>query len=441
MRAREVFLALLIIFGGVFLYYAKSGRLNLEWDGWDGFFGNRGEEYVFESSQEIPAPVPARLDIRNSHGAVVIEASGTGPATISFRKRIWRKDKAAAQALADELKMIINREGDRLVLSTNRDDFKRKNFETDFKIIVPAGTPVLVKNSYGPIAVKDMGAAELINSHGRISASAVGAGLILRTSYEDVSVDGVRGDCSIEAPHGRIIAQNVQGELTVQGRNGSVRAERIAGKLTIDASNSEVTAKDIQGPAEIGSSYETIRLAGTADARVRGSHCDVILAGIKGTVDVTDEYGSVTADDIQGVFKVEGKSLQVVGRSIRGDEIRLKTSYENVDLFDFSGPATIVLGHGDLHLRPRDFSGPLTVEGSNCAVALEWPAGARAPFEGRTMSGSIAWGLAEKPSLETTNGTSVTKAFPDAAGKPSVMIATSYGDIRIKSAAPAAKTN
>ena len=58
MRAREIFLALLIIFGGVFLYYAQTGRLNLDGEGWDGFFGSRGEEFVFESSQEIAGPRP-----------------------------------------------------------------------------------------------------------------------------------------------------------------------------------------------------------------------------------------------------------------------------------------------------------------------------------------------------------------------------------------------
>ncbi len=436
MRAREVFLALLIIFGGVFLYYAQTGRLNLEWDGWDGFFGSRGEEFVFESSQEIPAPVPARLDIRNSHGAVEIEAAGSGPVTVLFRKHVWRKDKAAAQGVADELKMIVNREGDRLVLSTNRDDFKRKNFETDFKILVPAGTPVLIKNAYGPIKARGTGTAELINAHGRVSASAVGGGLVLRTSYEDVAVDGVQGDCRIDAPHGQVIVQNVQGDLLVDNTYGSVRAEKTARKLTINASHSEVSASDIQGEAEIGSSYETIRLSRAAAAKIRGRHCDIILAGVKGPVDVVNDHGTVTADDVQGAFKVEGQDLGVTGRFISGPEIRLQTTYQDVRLLDFSSPATISVGHGDLTLRPRELLAPIEVRGSYCAVTLEWPAGLRAPFDGQTTSGAIAWDLTEKPSLQKTNGISVTRAFPDAAGKPGVTIVTSYGDIRVKAAGP-----
>jgi DUF4097 and DUF4098 domain-containing protein YvlB len=440
MRAREVFLALLIILGGVFLYYAQTGRLNFEGDGWDGFFGSRGEEFIFENTQEIPSPIPARLDVRNSHGAVEIEASGNGPVTVLFRKHVWRKDKAAAQAVADGLKMIVNREGDRLVLSTNRDDFKKKNFETDFKIIVPAGTPVLVKNAYGPVKARGTGTAELINTHGRISASAVAGGLVLRTSYEDVAVDGVQGDCRIDVPHGQVIVQNVQGDLLVDNTYGSVRAEKAAKKLTISASHSDVTAADIQGDAEIGSSYETIRLTRAAAAKIRGSHCDIVLAGIKGPVDVINDYGSVTADDIQGGFKVEGKDLGVTGRSIAGPEIRLQTSYQDVRLLDFSGPTTVSLGHGDLTLRPRDLSAPIGVQGSYCAVTLEWPAGLRAPFEGQTTSGNIAWELAEKPTLQKTNGTSVTRAFSDPAGKPGVTIVTTYGDIRVKSSAPASPT-
>jgi len=434
MRAREIFLALLIIFGGVFLYYAQTGRLNLEWNGWDGFFGGRGEEFVFESNQEIPAPIPARLDIRNSHGAVEIEAAGTGPVTILFRKHVWRKDKAAAQAVADDLKMIVNREGDRLVLSTNRDDFKRKNFETDFKIVVPAGTPVLVKNAYGPIKARGTGTADLINVHGRVSASAVGGGLVLHTSYEDVAVDGVQGDCHIDSLHGEVIVQNVQGDLLIGNTYGSVRAEKAARKLTINASHSEVVAADIQGQAEIESSYETIRLTRAAAAKIRGRHCDIVLAGIKGPVDLVDDHGTVEADDIHGAFRVEGQDLGVTGRSISGPELRLQTSYQDVRILDFSGPATVSLSHGDLTLRPRELSASIEVRGSYCAVTLEWPAGLRAPFDGQTTSGAIAWDLPEKPSLQKTNGTSVTKAFPDAAGQPGVTVVTSYGDIRVKGA-------
>ena len=97
------------------------------------------------------------------------------------------------------------------------------------------------------------------------------------------------------------------------------------------------------------------------------------------------------------------------------------------------------IGNGDLTLRPRELSAPVEVRGSYCAVTLEWPAGLRAPFDGQTTSGNIAWDLPEKPSLRKTNGTSVTRAFSDAAGKPGVTIVTTYGDIRVKEAGPESK--
>ena len=431
MRAREIVLALVIVLGGVFLYYAKTGRMAWDWDGLDGIFSARGEEFVFEASQAIDEPMPAQVEIRNDHGAVEIEGAGTGPVTILFRKHVWRKDKAAAQTVADALKMIVNRVGDRLVLSTNRDDFKTKKFETDFKLVVPAGTPVLVHNAYGPVKAKGTGPAELINTHGRVSAAAINGGLVLRTSYDDAIVDGIQGDCRIETPHGQVVVQNVQGDLVVESSYGSVRAERAAKKLTISAPHSEVTAKDIRGDCEIGSSYETIRATRTAALKIRGRNSDILLSEIKGAVDVLDDHGTLDAGTIQGSFKVEGKDLRVSARSIDGGETRFRTSYGDVELLDVAGPAFITLSHGDLILRPREPAGPIEVQGSYCAATLEWPAGLRAPFEGRTQSANIDWGLTEKPSLATSNGTSVTKAFPDAAGKPAITIVTTYGDIRV----------
>jgi hypothetical protein len=435
MKVRDVFLALLIIAGGIFLYYAKTGRFNIEGDGWEAIFGVRGEEYVFETSQEIPAPLPARLEVNNSFGRVEIEASESGPVTVLFRKRIRRRNKAEAQAVADALQMISTRSGDRLILSTNRGSFRTKRFETDFKIVIPADTPVIVKNSYGDVTARRTGAAELVTSHGRVSASGIAGGLTVRTSYEDVIVDGVQGDCRIDARHGQVLVQNIRGDLAVENSYGSVRAENAAKTLTIEASHSEITAKDIAGRIEIGSSYETIRVSGAAATKIRGIHCDVILAGIQGPLDIINDHGTVTADDIRGTFVVEGRDLLVTGRSITADEIRLNTTYQDVSLLDFSGRATIVLGHGDLVLRPRDLAGPIDVQGSYCAVTFDWPAGLRAPFEAGTRSGNIRWGLADAPALQQANGTSILKAFPEAREKPPITIKTSYGDIAVRGTA------
>ncbi len=436
MRAREIVLALLIILAGVSLTFVKSGRLSI--DG-EEIFGWSGQEFRFEESRDIPGPVPAWLEVANSHGAVTVEAAATDQVRIVFTKRVWRKDEAAAKSVAGTIKLIANQTGDRLVLSTNREEIKTKRFETDIRVTVPAATMVLVKSSYGPIKATGVARADLINSHGRVSAAAIAGPLVVRTSYEPVDVDGIAGDCRIEAPHGEVNVRAVEGELVIENSYERIRVEKAAKTVTIVGSHSDILAKELGGRAEIGSSYEAIRVAGAKDVKVRGLQCDIELIEIAGAAEVVNDHGFVRAKGVTGGLKIDGRDVGVSATEIAGPEIRISTSYQDVDLLDFSGLVLITLSHGDLRLRPRDLGAAVEVNGSYAAVGLEWPAGIIAPLDIKTTSGEIRWSLAGKPASLTTNGSSELKAFPEAAGKPGVKIVTSYGDVTIRDAGTSIK--
>lgn len=435
MRAREIVLALLIILAGVSLTYFKQGRLPLDGE----LFGWSGQEFRFEETRDIPGPAPAWLEVANSHGAVTVEAAATDAVRIVFSKRVWRKDEAAAKEVAEAIKLIANQTGDRLVLSTNRAEFTTKRFETDIRVQVPAATSVLVKNAYGPVKASGVARADLISSHGRVSASGIAGPLVVRTSYEPVDVDGIAGDCRIEAPRGEVNVRSVEGELVIESSYERIRVERTSKTLTIVGSHSDILARELGGRAEIGSSYEAIRVAGAKDVRIRGLQCDIVLTEISGAAEVVNDHGSVRAKGVAGGLKVEGRDLGVSASEIAGPEIRIATSYQDVDLLDFTGPALIILGHGDLRLRPRSLDATVEVQGSYAAVDLEWPAGMVAPLEAKTTSGEIHWRLAGQPASLTANGSSELKAFPEAAGKPGLKIVTSYGDVTIREAGSPAK--
>lgn len=432
MRAREIVLAVFIILAGISLTAVKTGRLSF---GDGDFWGGSGREFRFEESREIPGPVPTRIEVANVRGQVTVEAAETGSVQVLFSKRLWRKEEAEAQAAAAGLRLTVNRTEDRLILTADAVDGSTRRFETGLKLVVPAASTVVVKNAYGPVRASGLASAELTNSHGSVSAARIAGALVVRTSYEPVDVDGVGGDCQIEAPRSEVHVRMVSGDLLVENSYEPVRIDGAARALTVSGNHSDILAKGIGGRAEIGSSYEPIRVVGAAEAKIRGLQSDIELEDIRGAADVTDDHGSLRARNVAGGLKVDGKDLGVWASGIGGPEIRISTSYQDVDLLDFGGPAVIVLQHGDLRLRPRDLSGPVDVQGSNAAVDVEWPAGLRAPLSARTASGEIRWSLAEKPASLTANGSSEVKAFPEAAGRPGLTIVTSYGDVTVREAA------
>ena len=429
MKAREILLVLALIAIGVFTYYAKTGRIVVGGDG-DGLFWGHTEEFSFEESREFASPPPAELRVINAHGTVDVRGTETDKVTVTLRKTIRRKTREEAAAVAGQLKMSAVRDERRLTLSTNREEFTRKGFETHFTVVVPAGLAVFVRNSYGGVKTDNTGATEIVNLHGAVTAGNVAGRLAIEGSYEDVDVHGVRAAARIAVPHAKIIVVGVAGELAVEGSYGEIFVERAEANVRIEAPHSSVSLKDLKAGAEIRNSYETVTVAGAGPVKVFGHHSDVDAARIEGALEVTDTNARVTAADIAGDLKIEGAAIAVRAERIGGREIFISTSTENVELLGFSGKATVVLRHGAATLEPSAFGGPIDVRGDHADVTLGWPTGARTPFEAETKRGAIRWGLADKPALERTNGTSLTKAYPEALG-PLVKIATTYGDIEV----------
>ncbi len=251
MKAKEIILAILIIAAGAFIYYAQSGKLDWEFDGEGGPFFANWNEFTYEESQEIQAPLPQELQVINAHGNVEVQGAEGNKITVSFKKTIWRKNETEAKKVADQLKMIVNREEPKLVLSTNRDEFRVKRFETNFKISVPVGMTVLVKNSYGLVRIGKTGKTDLTNPHGQIQAFDVGGDLIIDNSYEDVEAGGIMGACRITSPHSDVTARDIQGELIIAHSYGKIHLENIEKDAAVDGSHSEIFGKGLKGRADI----------------------------------------------------------------------------------------------------------------------------------------------------------------------------------------------
>jgi len=436
MRARDVILVLLVIGVGVFLTYEKSGRLDgLFGEGWEGPWWRTSTTFDYEETQEIPGPVPAELQVVNGRGEVEIVGGDTDKMTVVFKKHVSARDQAEADQIAAELRMIVTPSESRLVLSTNRDNFRKKRFATDFKIVLPAGKSVLVKNAYGLVRTGQTGRTEISNPHGDVVVRSVEGSLILINSHQSVDVDGVRGDARVQASHAGVALKNILGELTLDHSYGEIRLENISQKLILNGSHSGIRAQGLRAEAEISSSYETIILSDVSTVRIQARHCDIQGDGITGLFDVTNTYGRVKVTALKGDLKVEGGKVSVDGRGLQSSEIYVHTTYQNVSLAEFSGKATIVLSHGDLNLEPiGSLTGAVDVQGTYAGVRIAWPDGLRTPFEGRTRDGRIIWNLNERPDLETSNGSTETRAFSQETGKPGLLIVTTHGDIKVEPA-------
>lgn len=431
MKAREILLALVIIAVGVIAHYANSGKLDLLFEN-EPFFRISGEEFVFEESLEIPGSLPERLEIWNAHGGVDVRSGAVDRITVVFRKSVVRRTRAEAQTVADQLKMTIDRDGGRLVLATNRDAFKRRSFETFFTVTAPAGMPVRVRNSYGPVQVSGSGETGIENPHGEVRAEGIGGPLVLSNSYEAVVVRNASAGVRLACPHSNLTLESIRGGAVLEHSYGEIGLRDIEGSVIIRGSHSRVAGSVIPGTVEVESSYEDILLSETGPLTIRGPHCGIEVKQAAGPVDISGSYARIEARGIRGNLKIDAPNSEVTAADVIAAEIDISTTHQDVGLLGFTGRAKVRMAHGELTLEPLDLSGPVDVEATYTDIVLTWPAGRRAPFEGISNGGRVAWNLPDAPEVNESNGRSLVRAFQNEAGQPGVRLSTSHGDIRVE---------
>jgi len=431
MKAREIVLLVLIIAGGVILTQEKTGRV---WPGWRAgdFLFFDGRSFSYEESRVIEGPLPAVLRVVNTHGEVTVEGTATDRLTVSLKKTIRRRDEGEARAVADSLHVTIGTGGGALLIGTNRAGFPRQPVSTDLLLTVPSGLAVEIESSYGTVRLSRLASGSVINPHGAVEVSGIDGPVRIENSYADVNLDGILGRAEIKSRHSEVFARRVEGGLNLDHGYGAITLREIGDGVAVEGDHSEIIAEDVPGTLELRSSYEPVRLRRVGRVVLTGHHSDVDAIEVGGGLEVTTEYGFVSASAVRGGLRISGKSVGLAASDLTGGNIEVTTSYEPVELKGFSGPAKLVVSHGNISLSPLPLAGPLEVSAEYAGITLFWPAGGPYPIEARTRSGEIDWRPAAPAGVLDKGGTAELKAYSETQDKPGIRLATSYADIEIE---------
>jgi type VI protein secretion system component Hcp len=433
MKFREVLLVAVLILAGLVVYQVQTGHWNLDFN-WGDDFGGFGREYTAEETRTIEAPLPPAIEIVNGHGWVEVRGGDQDTVQLTFKKVVWRRTEEEAKDVAGRLKYTLTTAADKLTFATNRDEFRKKNFETGFILTVPRAMAVHVANAYGVVRIEGVMEATVRNRHGELYASDIQGPCTLETSYEDLEAQKIQGECRIVNSHGDVRAVSVAGDLWIETSYAQVRVEDAGQKADIRGSNVAVDARRVAGAVTVDTSYEKVLLSDVGPAAVTGHNMAVTAENVRGDLDVRTSYEAVRATGVQGRFLVDAHNAFVSATGIGGSEISVKTSYENVELADFSAEVTVVLRNGNVTLKPLDLKRGMDVRNEYGTIHLVWPAGESPRLEARSKGGEVEWGLPEKPDIEQSNGVSLIKAFTGNAGAPLVYLSTTYENIRIEAA-------
>lgn len=431
MRSKEILFLIFFIAVGVFLYYAYTDKFDWEIE-WGDDFLFKLEEFEYEETHTIDPPFPRSIHVVNRHGEIKIQGTEADRITVSMQKKIRRRTEEEAREVANALKMVMEQAENNLVLSTNRAEFKKKRFRTSFTILVPMGADVTVSNTYGVVDVSNTGVTNIQNSYGKVIILEASGLVTVKNKYDDVSVQNVGADCTIDSNNSSVELTNIDGTVQVFHRYGSVDLKGISRDAIIDASNTNIQCRDVKGLADVGSTYRNIILTNVGAAKVLGKNCEIEVKDVKDYCVVESNYGKVVLTDIQGDLRIDAKNTSVYGKTLQGENIAIDTTYRDVELEDFSGKTTIVHSNGDIVLTPNPLTLPLVVKGKYSDIDLFWPEGGNFPTEAENKGGDIEWKLPYKLSFKKENSVSIIRAFMEEAESPLISLYTTYGTIRIQ---------
>lgn len=437
MKFKEILLVAVLILAGFVFFQFKTGKWDVDWDwGWDGGFGRYAGEASAEETRVFEAPLlPPAIEVQNGHGWVEVRGADQDTVQLTFKKTAWRRTDEEAREVVERIAYAAAAGADKLTLTTNRDEFARKNFETGFVLTVPRGMAVRVDNAYGVVRIDGVAEASVRNRHGEVFVADVGGPCVLETSYEDVEVQRVAGECRVVNRNAGVRAGSVQGDLRIETSYDRVRIEDAGGRVEVRGSNVDVDARRVAGAVTVETSYEKVYLADVGPATVTARNAAVTAMDVRGDLDVRTSYDPVQIGRVQGNLVVTANNASVTADGIGGATIDVTTSYEKVALAGFSAALRVSNRSGLVSLEPSDLRHGMDVRNENGEITLAWPEGERARFEAQAKGGTVHWGLTEKPDVEQSNGVSLVKAFQADAGAPLVFLSTTYDDIRIVPAA------
>ncbi|NQT80148.1 MAG: DUF4097 family beta strand repeat protein [Candidatus Aminicenantes bacterium] len=431
MKAKEIVLLIFIVTAGILFHHAYTGELDVYFDFEDNILIFT-DEYVYEEFQELEPPFPSLLQITNSHGNIEIQGTDEEKISISFQKKIWRKNEEDAKEVSNELKMIIHKDAGKLTVKTNRDEFKRRNFKTSFRISLPTGMNIDVVNSYGTVNVSKVEKTDIRNRHGKIIASNIGKELFIKNSYKDVEIEDIQSDCQLESKHSTMFVNRVDGNVEITLPYGKIHVENINQDVQIKGYHSEIYGENLKGTVNVENSYRKISLFNVGPTKITGHHSFVEVEGARGYLDVKDNYNKVKVINIKGDLTINGKSLGIYGKTIIGEKINISSSYRDVELSEFSGKTTITLSHGDIVLEPLPLTHPIEVNGAYAGIKFYWPLRGRYPIEAKVKNGDISWKLPVELNSQEDNHFSTIKAFLEEKENPAIFLSTSYRTILIE---------
>lgn len=174
--------------------------------------------------------------------------------------------------------------------------------------------------------------------------------LKIANSFGDVSVSGLEGKLDAATTQKTLDVRDFAGDVTASNRYGESRLSDITGSLTVDT-RGRVEVDGVKGKVDIGDEYSPIS-----------------VKRVEGPLTVRNTESSITVEDSSAPVVIDAQGSQVTARGLTST-LQVKTSHRRVQVSDIGSDVTLNTQYATVSVK--QVKGSVTMESNSDRLTCE----------------------------------------------------------------------
>jgi hypothetical protein len=299
-----------------------------------------GNSYSYTDETSYPLAGEQNIRIENAYGLVTVTPGSDGEVRVRLRKVIYNDDEPRAKQIAQEIRLEAGPEG-RQTPEAAPPKAEAEPGRSGRTLVIRTNRDSLTSPDYKfntdlEVFVPKKCRLQIQNSFGELRASNLEGRVDASTSHYPLDVRDCTGEFIISNRFAESRLFNLTGNVTVDAR-GRVYIEGIKGDVNVRNEYSAVEIRDVDGHATVSNTESSITLAKiTQPVVVEARGTSLTATELGGTLKASTSHRRVQITDVASNVDLDSRYSTVAVKSVKGN-LDISSNSDRYNLEDIRG--------------------------------------------------------------------------------------------------------